>query len=798
MRIFTFLLSAIITTTLLIALNTRFGQVPAFGTFLNPFSGFWQNADSERRFSDIQLQLPGLKHPAEVRFDERMVPHIFAQSDEDLYYLQGYVTAKYRLWQMETQTHNAAGRVSEIIGKKTLDNDRLNRRIGLAFGAENSTEFILGDTQSQKMLGAYCAGVNAFISQLAPKDYPIEYKLLGYAPEAWTPLKTALLLKNMANMLSVYEYDIENTNFINRFGEEQFHYLYPEKDSFIDYIIPVGTKFTKTEIPLNNTEGVTLTNPREAMLYKNIIQKPTDLNGSNNWAVSGEKTKTGKPILCNDPHLQLNLPSIWYEMHLVSPTCDVYGATLPGAPCVISGFNKEIAWGVTNGGRDVRDWFKITFKDDSHNEYLLDGKWAKTQKRIEHIKVRGGEEFLDTVLYTRFGPVVFDQSFGDVKMKQFLAMKWTAHQGSNEFMTFYKMNRGGSYEDYLEALKHYSCPTQNFVFASRSGDIAIKQQGKHPLTHQVVADGSLSSSDWLHYIPDTDNPLVRNPPRQFVSSANQFPFDATYPYPVSHVGIYEEQRAIRINRMLEEGQSIDATYMMKMQNDNYNITASLALPAMLAALHRSDFSSYQNEISLLEQWNYRNDSDSKGATLFEAWATELYEELWDEMADVQAPMKRPNWYRTAYFLRNDSNSIFYDNLQTGERENREILLNKTFDVAMKKLRQENKPLEWGQHKATGIRHLAKLDAFSKLNVICGGNRGIVNATNSTHGPSWRMIVDFGNNTAHCLFPGGESGNPGSRFYDNMIDKWARGEYYEARITEKEKVKSLFTMRVNSK
>jgi penicillin amidase len=178
-----------------------------------------------------------------VVFDERLVPHIFAQNNEDLFYMQGYITAKYRLWQMDIQTQNAAGRVSEVVGEKALDNDRLQRRIGLQFGAEKAEEFINQDPESKAILTAYCNGVNAYIKSLSPKDYPLEYKLLGYAPEEWKPIKVALLLKNMANMLSVYEFDIENTNFIQKYGEKEFQHLYADVDDFKDFIIPSKTPF---------------------------------------------------------------------------------------------------------------------------------------------------------------------------------------------------------------------------------------------------------------------------------------------------------------------------------------------------------------------------------------------------------------------------------------------------------------------------------------------------------------------------------------------------------------------------
>lgn len=824
MRKLPFFLSFVSTVGLIVVLNTPFGKVPALGKFFDPFGGFWQNAESTKSFSDETYDLKGLKESVQVYFDDRLVPHIFAKNNEDLYFMQGYITAKFRLWQMEVQTQNAAGRVSEIVGEKALESDRLQRRIGLGFGAEKAQEFIAKDEESQRMINAYCNGVNSFIKNLKPKDYPLEYKLLGYAPEEWTSLKVALLLKNMANMLSVYEFDIENSNFISKYGEEQFKYLYPEKDDFKDFIIPEGTNWdfkneatSETTTNAKDSKATALqvdhdleevnVHPQLKNSAANILEKPDDITGSNNWAVSGSKTKSGKPILCNDPHLQLNLPSIWYEMHLVSPSMNVYGATLPGSPAVISGFNDSIAWGVTNAGRDVRDWFKIQFKDDSHNEYLVDGKWEKTDKRVEHFKMKGATEFLDTVLYTRYGPIVFDETFSKAKSKNYLAMKWTAHLPSNEFKTFYLMNQGKNYDDYISALNTYTCPAQNFVFASRSGDVAIKQQGKYPLASNKIADGTDSKTDWNFFIPNEHNPQVKNPERGFVSSANQFPVDALYPYPISRVGIYENFRAMRINQLLSEASGIDADFMKKMQLDNYNELAAMALPTMLRVLDKAKLDKEELEVvRSLASWNYFNDASEKAPIFFEEWSVEFYNALWDEMLDPSLPMKKPNLYFTAEFIQKDSSSSFYDNLQTGEHETRESLLLISFDKTVQKLKEKNGSLEnvkdWGTYKATMVHHLSPaLDAFSSMNVYCGGNRGIINATNATHGPSWRMIVDFGDMKGYCVYPGGQSGNPGSKFYDSMIEKWAKGEYFEAHFTKDEKQYvngKLFSITANSK
>lgn len=792
MKYISFLLSFFSTATLIFVLNRPLGPAPALGRFFSPFDGFWQNAETTSDYQNETYSFEELNDKVEVVFDKRLVPHIFAQNEEDLFFIQGYITAKYRLWQMETQTHNAAGRVSEIVGEKALDNDRLQRRIGLGFGAEKSAQLTSEDSESNSLVNAYCAGVNAYIKSLSPKDYPLEYKLLGYAPEKWEPTKVALLLKNMANMLSVFEFDIENTNFIAKYGEEAFKHLYSEYDDFEEFIIPKGTLydfkavdgFNRKKAEKTERKSVSAKDQAPYESYNNILEKPDDITGSNNWAVDGSKTKSGKPILCNDPHLALNLPSIWYEMHLVAPGINVYGATLPGAPCVISGFNDDIAWGVTNGGRDVRDWFDIQFKDDLHNEYLVDGKWEKTEKKIERYYIKNSpKEFIDTVLYTRYGPIVFDKSFRNPKGKQLLALKWTAHQPSNEFKTFYLMNKGKNYDDYREALTHYTCPSQNFVFASRNNDIAMTEQGKHPNVHSEVVDGSNSANDWSAYIPNDHNPLHKNPERGFVSSANQFPVDESYPYDIDRVGVYENFRGIRINKLLRENSGIDADFMKKMHSDNYNVFAEMLVPTLAEiALPLLKNDGDKSFVETLTQWNYFNNADSKEAVLFEEWSTELVSLLWDEMADTQLPMKRPNNYLTARFLKLDSTSIFYDNQQTGEREDRASIVLQSLDRAKKKLNEKygswQAAADWGTHKATRISHLAKLEPFSR-SAYNGGNRGIINATNSTHGPSWKMIVDFGDGKSYCVYPGGESGNPGSKFYDDMVDTWAKGEYYEA-------------------
>jgi penicillin amidase len=818
-KVLKFVVSLSITFVLIYLFNTKVGVAPPFGKFLNPFTGFWQNAESAKAMKDNEMNLDGLKDEVKVYFDERLVPHVFAKNDADLYFMQGYITAKYRLWQMEVSTHNAAGRVSEIVGEKALETDRMMRRIGMGYGAEKAQAFIEQDTFSKKLIQSYCDGINAYIKTLKPADYPLEYKLLDYKPEEWKPIKVGLLLKNMANMLSVFEFDIENSNFVAKYGKEEFRKLYPDFIADEDPIIPVGTKFE-----IRNSKPETISKSEiinhKSEIISAVLDKPDEITGSNNWAVSGSKTKSGKPILCNDPHLRLSLPSIWYEMHLVSPNMNVYGATLPGSPAVIIGFNDSISWGVTNGGRDVRDWYQIKFKDASRDEYEWNGQWLKSEKKIEKYFVRGKGEVDDTVIYTKYGPVVFDKNFGTADSKKNLAMSWVAHLPSNEFKTFYGFNCGKNYDDYIRALNNYTCPAQNFVFASRSGDIAIKEQGKFPIRDKAteqgkyLSDGTTDKDDWKTFIPYDDNPTIKNPERGFVSSANQHPTDSTYPYYYPGVGAYENYRNRRINKLLTEGKDIDADFMKKMQNDNFNLHASEAAPVLLSLLDQSKLDNNEKKMAeAIGKWDYFNNANEVAPVYFEIWWTELRKMLWDEMLVKDVPMKQPSFYVTVQFLKNDSTSAFYDNATTPEKETRYDIVLYSFHrikdtLAAKQFTEVNEPYEndettnrdhlnprdWGTYKDTKISHLAGLAPFS-VHAYNGGNAGIVNATNATNGPSWRMIVDEGAMKAYVVYPGGQSGNPGSKYYDNMIKSWADGQYYEANFVANGEAlgnKKLFT------
>ncbi|MCH9008453.1 penicillin acylase family protein, partial [candidate division KSB1 bacterium] len=359
MRLLKFAASAACMVLLIFLLNNRIGLLPPLGKFLDPFHGFWQNAETANTPVEKQLTLPDLDAPITILYDDRSVPHIFAENDHDLYFAQGYLTARDRLWQMGFQTRAAAGRLSEVLGRRTLAYDRFQRRIGMTYGARNALKAMAADSVVRRIIHAYTAGVNAYIQTLTPETYPVEYKILDYAPEEWTPLKCALLLKYMAWMLTGRSTDLKITNTLARFGAAVVHDLFPEYPENMDAVIPAGTPWRFDPVKVEKPDSGFL--PRA--VRAGLQFEPHSGNGSNNWVVSGKKTISGFPLLANDPHLGLSLPSIWYEVQLINPSVNVYGVSLPGVPNVIVGFNEKIAWGVTNAGADVMDWYEIKFQD---------------------------------------------------------------------------------------------------------------------------------------------------------------------------------------------------------------------------------------------------------------------------------------------------------------------------------------------------------------------------------------------------------------------------------------------------
>jgi len=477
---------------------------------------------------------------------------------------------------------------------------------------------------------AYTNGVNAFIEQLKPADYPIEFKLLNYQPEPWTPLKTALFNKAMAEMLSRANEDIEMTNVRNLLGDSITADLYPQHYPNESPIIPNEVVFD-----FKSNSSSQITPPAIGLIEHKVYSKPPPQLGSNNWAVSGSKTASGYPILCNDPHLGLTLPSIWFELQINTPESNVYGVCLPGVPGIVIGFNETSAWGVTNVGHDVVDWYKIKWTDAKKEKYLVDGQEKSAELKIEAYEVKGQGTVYDTVRYTQWGPVVHQHAD---KLDQDLAMRWVAHNSAgNELKTFHGLNTSKDYSDYRTAITNFASPAQNIVYANKQGDISITVQGQLPIRTveqgMTVQSGESTATDWSGFIPMDQLPHVKNPSRGFVSSANQRSTSAAYPYPyLSMHGGFEAYRGRTLNRKLDTMEQITVRDMQNLQTDVYGLKAAEALPALLALLDEAELNESERKyFDLLKNWNYEYERKASGPILFNTWFTNFYKKTWDEI-----------------------------------------------------------------------------------------------------------------------------------------------------------------------
>jgi penicillin amidase len=776
------------------------------GKLLDPVNGWAASAEAVNNDFTSSFSIEGLHKPVSVIIEDRLVPHIIASDDHDLYMVQGYVHAYFRLWQMDMQTRAAAGRVGEIIGEKwvkdpytgerkdaILEFDRTQRRKGMVYAAENSLKAMEAEPRTKTMLDAYTAGINNYVASLNYRHLPLEYKLIGFVPEQWTNLKSALLLKYMADDLTGYTEDIPLSLLRDQLSKDEFDYLFPPRISGSTPVIPQGTKFTAGSLQVPASPGDSVWAQFPPGSYKAPIkisasnsrsqsspiggdtEDPSGI-GSNSWAISGAHTTSGAPILCNDPHLGLNLPSLWFEIQLQAPGINSYGVSLPGAPGIIIGFNDSLSWGFTNNYRDVKDFYEIEGID--RDFYRFDGKPQSYQKRAEVIQIKSKPDFVDTVNYTVHGPVMYDESFPDpARTMRSLAMCWMAHRGTNELLSVYLLNRARNYIEFTEAILHFECPAQNIIYADRLGNIAMWGQGQfiNKWTDQgrYVMKGNTSATLWGADIPMTENPNVLNPDQGYLASANQVTTDSTYPY--WYNGYFYDLRAWRVNQVIcdyfitscgrydsKGPASLDE--MGAVQNETFSILAASTLPIMLTNVGIAD-----KYTQGLGAWDFRLSADDPNASLFQMWWEMFYTQCWADLYMTTGNLLRPSVERTMQLLRSDTGRF-------------KQALASSYKMALDSLSrfgQGNETAAWYKVKNTSLTHLAKIPAFGYKQLKIGGWGNTINAAKSTHGPSWRMVVEMRRDSikAFGVYPGGQSGNPGSKYYGTFVDSWVEGKYY---------------------
>jgi penicillin G amidase len=780
-----FLSTLVLCTILIGALKTKIlDSAPPLANILNPFHGLLANnqhlIDHKNQRSS---RCEGLREEVTVLFDEYMVPHIYALSIEDLLFAQGYVHAHMRLWQMDIQTRAASGRLSEVLGPSTLQADQLTRRLGLLEGAQlaekkwKENEFVYG------LLEAYSKGVNKFIDELSPASLPVEFKLLDYQPEPWTPLKCALMTKNMARTLCLKENDLEHSNLAAWLPDSIFSILFNDFEEGFSPVIPEKTSWKY------------ITNDKRYPQSQRNIQffgnKPYEDNaegiGSNNWAIGPNKSLTGNAFLCSDPHLNLTHPSIWFENHLNGPDIDVYGVSIPGLPGVIIGFNTYIAWAQTNVAQDVLDWFTIDWADEKKGTYWLDGKETQIETRLDTHYIKGASWVVDTVKITEFGPIVYDTETS--QGRKGMAMTWLAalEPRGNDPKCIIEINKARNYREFYEGLRDYDSPAQNYVYADVEGNIGMHVHGRFPLRRsgqgKFVQEGNTSANKMNQFIPAEHNAKSINPPRGFVSSANQVSTDSSYPYYYS--GSFAYFRGILINRTLEKDKKFGVEDMMNLQTSAQSYFPEMLVNILTPAMDTlcAQDASLQQKWQQIKSWDFVFDKYSTEPVIFELFWEALYNLIWDEFdQEGLPPLKKPSKASTLLFMKNHPKSSYFDRVQTEEKEELADILMLAFGKAVQQWEEgqkgEGKTQNWINFKPVHIEHLAKIPAFSDRNIATSGHKDAPNALNSPAGPSWRMVVEMSNPIkAYGIYPGGQSGDPFSKHFRDRTETWAKNEYH---------------------
>ncbi len=805
-RLYNAVLLLAATALLTWALSIRVGMIPPLGHLTNPWQGFWQNMERDG-VPELLMESDKLRSTVTVRYDERGVPHIFADNDYDLYFAQGLVTARDRLWQIDFQNRAAAGRLAEIIGPDAVNYDRAQRRLGMIYGAEINAASFMADPRTAEMVQAYADGYNAWLERLNPKDYPVEFKILDADPEPFSPLDCGLLLMNMSQTLSSGTRAHAQTNARALLTGDIYHLLYPDELPWVDPIIPPDHKW--------NFDPIEPPSPNPGFVPDKVRDLPLrDIDpgiGSNSWAVDGSKTESGYPILSNDPHLSVTFPSIWYEIQLNSEGINSYGVSLPGAPGVIVGFNEFLAWGATNTGSNTLDVFEIEFRDESRTEYLHDGEWKPMRMRMEEIHVRGDDPVIDTVLYTHHGPVTqpFDEKAAPDRFPQGHAIQWIAHQPDhNVLLSVYKYNRARNQDEFETAMRHFTNLPQNITYADRDGNISIGHMGRFPVRFfgqgSYISDGRDPAYDWNRFVPFEHLPRSFNPDRGFVSSANQAPTSREYPYYLGrHYAGFS--RGARINEILAGSNNITTGFFEEMLMDNHSPPAEKILPFLLSMLDRdgsrvspeSDRNPEAGDggrngnkdnkgskdrhignmiADMLGQWDYSFDADSPIALFYTYWESQFHNALWDPLFNpIDAFFSRPDYTTTSRLLLDGDHHVFPVDVRQA--------VNRSFHESVDRFvnRYGGNPDRWhyGRDRAMRIGHLAMLPGFGHDHIVASGTPDAINATGTRHAPSWRMIVELGPEIqARGHFPGGQSGNPGHPGYDRAVQDWAAGTFHD--------------------
>lgn len=749
--------------------------------------------------------------------DELGIPHISASNLEDLFYAQGYTQAQDRLWQMDVSRRAVAGRLSEIFGKDFIETDYFLRSLLMRYSAEAGAAAL--DPETRKLLESYTAGVNAFIAQKSGQ-LSLEFLLLGYAPEEWTVIDSLSIGKYMA-------WDLGGNMDTELLLAALMEALPRDKalDLFPSYPKDALTILSDSSEVDRHTPGGYLNLLRTVNSIR--LGVPGQELGSNNWVVSGKMTESGKPLLANDMHLGMGIPSIWYQTRLEIPgELTASGVIFPGIPGIIVGTNGHIAWGVTNVGPDVQDLYMERAHPDNPYLFEYDGEWAEALVLPETFFVKGQEDPIQKeIIITQNGPLISEalKAMGGNEeiagIVDPLSLRWTAHDVTKEVNAVLQFLTARTWEDFKDALENFHVPAQNFIFADLAGNIAYRANGRIPLRGKgeglLPAPGWDRAYQWQGYIPYEELPTLYNPKEGYILTANHKVVPDSYPYFISHQWA-PPYRAEAITENLQDKTGLTVSDMMEIQCNVANTQARLLMPLIKDSLLAASFTGVEQEaLEVLLAWgeNPHDEADSPGAAIYhtlylKALEITFKEEMGEELFAQFSRGPVVNTFDRMLL----EGSIWFDALENG----RNGLLQAAFVSAVADLREKFKGApeswEWGElHQILLSHNLSQAPVIGRLFTngpypMAGSHVTVAAASYRLGEPfmvrssaPWRFIADLGSlehNTWENL-AGGVSGHLFSPYYRNQTQAWLEGSYSPIRLgtPEKAEVESGWVMEI---
>ncbi len=781
-------------------------QIPVAGGLLigpifDPMDGVWSTARIARGHQSGEMAIDGMDAVVNVRFDERGVPHIFAESDKDATIALGYIVARDRLFEMDFIHRVTTGTLAELMGPGAIATDQHFIRLGIPQAVRRNTVILAEQLpRDAEAVSWYALGANAYLSELDDSHYPLEYRLLGAEPpETFSADFTLSLFAYMAYDLSYKSSDIGLEQIRAEIGRESFSELYPRFSNWENPIVPPEDsrweegQAAARERFVDRVPGSFLEewpSSREAIAGDSFDTRDrlsplvpfsegyVEGKGSNNWAVSGSRSTTGMPILAGDMHLALSLPAIWYEAHIVTPQTNIYGVTFPAVPAIVEGITPTTAWTFTNTGSDQIDYYRVQL-DESRTQYLFDDEWVELSLSIDTIRVRGADPVLETVRYSHHGPIL-EREDADY------AVKWVGHEFGSTFAALWDMNRATNYQEFEMATRMWDYPMQNILYAGRDSIVAIRSTGYLPVRASGnafgVLDGRTSDTDWIGRVPFDELPHSILPSRGFLTSTNQRPASQGYPHYLGQDwrSIY---RSIRIEQLLEEKTLHSPEDLASYQADVKAIQASLFLPHIRTLDGLSDAG--QRMQTALVEFDGVMSLDRTEPRLFGWFMDALTDLMWDE--PVFRLGSNPKEIRILDLLASDPHSRWFDLISTPELEAAEDIFKMALDRSGERWKEEGyEELPLRDHQTLTVRHLTRSAALRPLwregFPFAGYNETLSPARSNpvTWSASWRVIVDFSTSPpkAKGIYPGGQSGNPMSVNYDAHMQKYVDFEYYD--------------------